>query len=193
MSSAKEHRRTNRRSADGCRGLPARAGPGLQAPGCRGPLGAVPGVAARFSTASSMAGFADLNLPQGSDKKSLQSLLETAAHCKYLPGHGGSLEGGGGAEALAAVQSRVGLSRAQPGGRRDTSDSPGRLVRARRESPGVVFPRRGLNLASCFPGGSRFPSLLSALPLNLWFSASEVTRTEVFPMPSSEESCVVSV
>ncbi|XP_071668026.1 ribonuclease P protein subunit p30 isoform X4 [Patagioenas fasciata] len=30
-----------------------------------------------------MAGFADLNLPQGPDKKSLQSLLETAAHLGY--------------------------------------------------------------------------------------------------------------
>uniref|UniRef100_A0A8C5U031 Ribonuclease P/MRP subunit p30 n=1 Tax=Malurus cyaneus samueli TaxID=2593467 RepID=A0A8C5U031_9PASS len=30
-----------------------------------------------------MAGFADLNLPQGPDKKSLQNLLETAAHLGY--------------------------------------------------------------------------------------------------------------
>ncbi|XP_061315167.1 ribonuclease P protein subunit p30 [Pezoporus flaviventris] len=30
-----------------------------------------------------MAGFADLNLPQGSEKKSLQGLLETAAHLGY--------------------------------------------------------------------------------------------------------------
>ncbi|KAM7016169.1 ribonuclease P protein subunit p30 isoform 2-T2 [Passerculus sandwichensis] len=30
-----------------------------------------------------MAGFADLNLPQGADKKSLQSLLEAAAHLGY--------------------------------------------------------------------------------------------------------------
>ncbi|KAK2523518.1 Rpp30 [Columba guinea] len=30
-----------------------------------------------------MAGFADLNLPQGPDKKSLQSLLEAAAHLGY--------------------------------------------------------------------------------------------------------------
>lgn len=32
-----------------------------------------------------MAGFADLNVPQGPDKKSLQSLLEAAAHRESLP------------------------------------------------------------------------------------------------------------
>lgn len=57
-----------------------------------------------------MAGFADLNLPQGPDKKSLQSLLEAAAHRELVPGHGGSGEGGGAGSGLGSA--------AEPGGAR---------------------------------------------------------------------------
>lgn len=69
---------------------PAHAGhgtAGLQGPGCRGraagagpPPCAAPCPGWARPPPASMAGFADLNLPQGADKKSLQSLLEAAAH-----------------------------------------------------------------------------------------------------------------
>lgn len=59
----------------------------------------------RPAAARSMAGFADLNLPQGPDKKSLQGLLEAAAHREsVLRARRGGSGGGAGVGAWAAVR-----------------------------------------------------------------------------------------
>lgn len=114
---------------------PCPDGRGLQAPGCRGPPGGGAGCRARLRPAPlrpaaprSMAGFADLNLPQGPDKKSLQSLLEAAAHCESVPrarrergeqrGRPEARVGGGAGARCGAEPSRAGgpeLGRAGPG------------------------------------------------------------------------------
>lgn len=139
--------------------------------------------------AESMAGFADLNLPQGADKKSLQSLLEAAAHRE-------SCERGGRRGRLGARWGRAGeRGRPRPGRQRDASGgSPGSAGAA--GACGLGWhgrtPRDEPSLPSVSPGAAPLSPRLSASPVPRAGHARDGVAGEAPAAPCSSVSACLS-